>query len=543
MNYPSKFMTGIISLSQEPIAKLSWSMYVRHFCRIFLFLSLWLLAACSAVAEIDVPITATLLPSHTPTEVAATAAVPSTTPTARPTETAVLATNTPLPPTPTPSATPQPAPTITHYNLWATLDMSQQQLVVTQTITYVNNTGVTHIDLPLLVEPARFNDAFHLHTLVDSEETALTFGRENEHLVVTLAAPLLPHNYVILHLAYEVAMPAQEGAFGFTELQTNLGDWYPMVPPYVSERGWVINRPGHVGEHLVYARADYDVYLRLLSEEPESIIAASGYQQTVDDWQHYRLSNARNFAWSVGQYETITGTADGIEVTSYAFTDHVREAEAAFEATLQAVTLFNELFGPYPHDTLVFIEADFRDGMEFDGLYFLDRGLYKRYNDSPREYLIPIAVHETAHQWWQGLVGNDQAWEPWLDEALATYSELLFYERHYPDLVDWWWYFRVNRFEPAGAVDSPIYDFDRFRPYVNTVYLRGALLLHEMRQQAGDELFLTFLQAYVQAGLANETVTGDTFWCTWQVVTQVDSRPLRQRYFSSYAFDPVENCR
>jgi hypothetical protein len=543
MNYPSKFMTGIISLSQEPIAKSSRSMFVRHFWRLSLFLSLWLLAACGTVAEIDSPVMATLLPPHTTIEVAAATTVPATTPTTKPTATTVPATNTPLPPTPTPSATPTPLPTTTHYSLWATLDVNQRQLTVTQTITYVNKTAVTHTHLPLLVEPARFDGVFHLHSLTDGDEAALAYGGDKGHLLLTLPAPLLPHEHIVLHIVYSLTMPAQQTAFGYTPLQINLGDWYPMVPPYLSERGWIINQPGHVGEHLAYALADYDVYLRLIAGESEPVLAASGYQQTVDDWHHYHLTNARNFAWSVGQYETITGTADGIEVTSYAFADHAREAEAAFEATLQAVTLFNELFGPYPHRTLVLIEADFRDGLEFDGLYFLDRGLYQRYNDTPREYLIPIAVHETAHQWWQGLVGNDQAWEPWLDEALATYSELLFYERHYPDLVDWWWHFRVNRFEPAGAVDSPIYGFDRFRPYVNTVYLRGALLLHEMRQQVGDDLFLTFLQTYVQAGLANETVTGDTFWCTWQAVTQVDSRPLQQRYFSSDAFDPVESCR
>ena len=530
-------------MSREAVAKLSRLMFVSHFWRVSLFLSLWLLAACGVVAEIDSPVTATLLPPHTTTEVATATTVPTTTPTAKPTETAVPATNTPLPSMPTPSATPTPLPTTTHYSLWATLDVSQRQLTVTQTITYVNQTAVTHTRLPLLVEPARFDGVFQLHSLSDGDEAALAYAWDNGQLLVTLPAPLPPHGYVVLHIAYSLTMPAHQSAFGYTPLQINLGDWYPMVPPYVSERGWIINKPGHVGEHLAYALANYDVYVRLIPGESEPVLATSGYQQTVDDWHHYRLTNARNFAWSVGQYETITGAANGIEVTSYFFADHAGEAEAAFEATLQAVTLFNELFGPYPHRTLVFIEADFRDGLEFDGLYFLDRGLYQRYNDTPREYLIPIAVHETAHQWWLGLVGNDQAWEPWLDEALATYSELLFYERYYPELVDWWWYFRVTRFEPAGTVDSPIYDFDRFRPYVNTVYLRGALLLHEMRQQVGDALFLTFLQTYLQAGLANEIVTGDTFWCTWQEVTQVDSRPLRQRYFSSDAVDPAESCR
>jgi aminopeptidase N len=281
-----------------------------------------------------------------------------------------------------------------------------------------------------------------------------------------------------------------------------------------------------------------------VASEPPPIIAASGYQQTeADGWQYYRLHNARNFAWSVGRYETITATVDGIAVTSYAFADHPRPAQAAFDATLQAVTLFSDLFGPYPHDSLVFVEADFRDGMEFDGFYFLDRGLYKRYNDSPREYLIPIAVHETAHQWWQGIVGNDPAQEPWLDEALATYSELLYYERHHPDLVDWWWHFRVTRFDTTGPVDSAIYAFDRFRPYVNTVYLRGALMLHDLRLAAGDELFLAFLRAYTAVGWETEQITGAAFWCLWHEVTRVDSRPFLQRYFADDGFDPGQDCR
>jgi hypothetical protein len=443
----------------------------RYFHPLLWALSLWLLTACGTAAELATPLAAA--PSPSPTQTATATA------TLEPTATAVppmaTATATLRPPTPTAAPTSLPTPTISHYSLWATLDMGQRQLTVTQTITYVNQTAVSHTELPLLIEPARANESFQLHSLLDDTGAARPYLWENERLIVTLPSPLPPGDHVVLHLAYEVRLPAQEGPFGYTPLQTNLGDWYPRIPPYLPERGWIINPPGQVGEHLAYGRADYAVYLRLVAGEPAPLIAANGYQgRTADGWDYYRLDNARNFAWSVGHYETITGAVNGVTVTSYAFADHPRSAQAAFEATLQAVALFSDLFGPYPRDSLVFVEADFRDGLEFDGFYFLDRGLYKRYNDSPREYLIPIAVHETAHQWWQGIVGNDPAQEPWLDEALATYSELLFYERHYPDLVDWWWRFRVTRFDATGAVDSPIYAFDRFRPYVNTVYLRGA---------------------------------------------------------------------
>ena len=120
----------------------------------------------------------------------------------------------------------------------------------------------------------------------------------------------------------------------------------------------------------------------------------------------------------------------------------------------------------------------------------------RRRHGTPQNYLTALAAHETMHQQWYGLVGNDQALELWLDEALCTYSELLFYEAVYPELVDWWWTFRVNRFQPSGWVDSTIYEHSAFRPYVNAVYLRGAQFVQAAREQVGDEVILAMLSDY-----------------------------------------------
>jgi len=59
---------------------------------------------------------------------------------------------------------------------------------------------------------------------------------------------------------------------------------------------------------------------------------------------------------------------------------------------------------------------------------------------------------------WYGLIGNDQANEPWLDEALSTYSELLFM-RGISQLATWWRENRIDFHEPQGWVDSTIYEF------------------------------------------------------------------------------------
>jgi aminopeptidase N len=120
-------------------------------------------------------------------------------------------------------------------------------------------------------------------------------------------------------------------------------------------------------------------------------------------------------------------------------------------------------------------------------------------------------VHEVSHQWWYGLVGNDQALEPWLDEALALYSERIFYETVFPYPVAWWWRFRVTWFAPKGWVDTDIYDGYGFRLYTNAVYLRGAQFLEAIRTRIEERAFNEFLRDYA-ATYAHDIVTADDFF-------------------------------
>jgi aminopeptidase N len=202
------------------------------------------------------------------------------------------------------------------------------------------------------------------------------------------------------------------------------------------------------------------------------------------------------------------------------------------KTTAGALALFDELFAPYVHSDLVVVEADFPDGMEYDGFYFLGSEYYAAYGGSPKGYLTAIAAHETAHMWWYGLAGNDQALEPWLDEALATFSELLFYERLYPDLVDWWWDFRVQRFYPRGWVNSTIYQHRGFRSYVDAVYLRGALFMRDLRELVGDEVLFAFLRDYA-ARNAGRLATREGFFSILAEHTPSDPGPVIELYFDT----------
>ena len=96
------------------------------------------------------------------------------------------------------------------------------------------------------------------------------------------------------------------------------------------------------------------------------------------------------------------------------------------KAGIDSIKTFNNLFGEYPYDTYSVIASDFYiGGMEYPTLVMIDQSLYNEKDKFLLEYVI---AHETAHQWWYSVIGNDEISEPWLDEALTEYSTILYFE-------------------------------------------------------------------------------------------------------------------
>jgi aminopeptidase N len=219
-------------------------------------------------------------------------------------------------------------------------------------------------------------------------------------------------------------------------------------------------------------------------------------------------------------------------VYSYYLPIYQRAGEATMIASAQAIQVFSQKFGTYPHKTLSVVIADFKDSMEFSALFFHSRSFYDLYDGTPANYLTFVAVHETAHQWWFDQVANDQALEPWLDESLTTYSESIYYETLYPDMLSWWWSYRIDFFEPQGYIDIPVYDGQNDDSYKHTVYFNGAHFLQDLRQLIGDEAFQSFVQDYFaqnRGGIA----TSDDFFRILDQHTDADYSDIVHAYFHS----------
>lgn len=484
-----------------------------------------LLVACQSSVAVN---TETVHPETSPSVTIEPSPTSSPTPTIEPTAT--------ISPTPTP----QPDALLTAYSITALFNYPLHTLQVTQTITYPNTTGISLNQITLVVDTALHPGAFTLDSITLGDGTSIeNWSFDGIRLNLPLPKPLPPEEILILHTAYRLTLPAlnkseyfSPNPFGYTTRQVNLVNWYPFVPPYQPNKGWVVHNPWYYGEHLVYPMATFNVTLHILNP-PETLIVAASSLPThqEENVYHYTLSPARNFAISLSPYYEVHLAAVGdVTLLGYAFGGDGKAAEAAFDAMVDAFSLYQETFGSYPYPSLSLIEADFEHGMEYQGLVYLSKAFYALYDGSVEGYLTAIAVHEVAHQWWYALVANDQALEPWLDEALCTYSERLFYENVYPEALDWWWQVRVNFYQPEGWVNTSIYDAGGYRPYVNAVYLRGALFLEELRQAIGDEAFFAFLQGYLDQFQGN-IVTGNEFFSLLEKHTSTDLSPLIHQYF------------
>jgi hypothetical protein len=152
---------------------------------------------------------------------------------------------------------------------------------------------------------------------------------------------------------------------------------------------------------------------------------------------------------------------------------------AMLDGAADAFKAYEARLGPYPHGTFKVVQSAGGFGMESPGLIWIPTGV-------SRGNLRYLTAHETAHQWFYGLVGNDQTREPFTDEAAAD-----FMARFVTGLK------RASRC-PAGRLDLSIYKYTS-RCYYEKVYIQGGNILDSARVRMGSTAFWTALRGYVNA--------------------------------------------
>ena len=176
--------------------------------------------------------------------------------------------------------------------------------------------------------------------------------------------------------------------------------------------------------------------------------------------------------------------------------------EFAYNTIENSIKTFNRIFGKYPYGQYSVVATNFSGGMEYPGIVFIGKQFYNNYSRNDLENVI---VHETAHQWWYGVVGNDEIDEAWLDESLATYSETVYISEIYGEEMAENFY--EQTVEDAYTYGKELYDFDEvmlkplskfqsWADYGSLVYSKGAMFLNEIKDDFGKEILYDILNKY-----------------------------------------------
>ena len=219
-----------------------------------------------------------------------------------------------------------------------------------------------------------------------------------------------------------------------------------------------------------------------------------------------------------GEYTEIREEWNGVPILYYSPSGREEDTRRAFGKTPRMVQFFAEKIGvPYPWDKYSQVAvADFTfGGMENTSATTMNDSLLHDERAHLDYSTDSIVAHELAHQWWGDLLTCRDWSHGWLNEGFATYFDLLFKE--YDLGVDEFRYAvyrdansyieegskRYSRPIVSNTYNQPIDLFDRH------LYEKGALVLHMLRFNLGEELFWKALHHYCAMHQGNSVTTDD----------------------------------
>jgi aminopeptidase N len=359
-----------------------------------------------------------------------------------------------------------------------------------------------------------------------------TFDRHGTELVVHLAAPIDHGATFVTRVTYSGEpgpdqtggwfRDAHGGVIVFGEPQGAAG-WYP-----------VNDHPSDKATYTVHVTAPSTLTVAANGDLVDRTATGTTTTWTYAD----RFPQASYLTTiAIGDYQIVDGgtSASGVKIRNVFPTKRVAELTKAFADQPKMIDQFEQWFGPYPFDVYGGLVID-----GFDPGGALETQTMSVFGSNSAEgSVIP---HELAHQWFGDSVSLERWHDIWLNEGFATYAEDLWAEATTPGLDLTAVIKRQLEHASAAdvrALDQPITDVNGTETglFTTSVYQRGALLLHALRVQIGDDAFRTLLHRW-----ASEHAQGNG--TTEQFVALADEvagRPLDDFFDRWLHADPMPN--
>jgi aminopeptidase N len=257
---------------------------------------------------------------------------------------------------------------------------------------------------------------------------------------------------------------------------------------------------------------------RLLESRPGALPDGRAGQLFI--WEHLYPMAPYLATVAVGEYERLDDSSPaGVPLRHYTFPEARDDLQLAASEIGQALDWMSGLFGPYPFEIFGFVTARVPGGsLETQTLVILsDAMIGKR-----------TTVHELAHMWFGDWVSLDSWGEMWRNEGFATYVQLMWETRDDPEELEL----------QMAAVESVVEGNDKSYPlndppqaylFELNVYYQGAMAVHALRQEMGDEAFFAGLRTYFErfgGGVASDA--------QFRVVMEESAGRSLENYFNTW---------
>jgi hypothetical protein len=385
-------------------------------------------------------------------------------------------------------------------------------------------------------------------------------GNADDETVVEIPLPsaVEPGQTITLEVEWQAQVPrtfARTGRIGDFHL---VAHWFPKIG-VLDTGGWHAHQ-FHAGTEFF---ADYGVYDVRLRVPTGWIVGATGREQEQrangdgTTTHRYVAEDVHDFAWTTSpdlverraRFEH-TGLPP-VELRLLLQPEHAGQEDRHFAAARAALRYYGEWFGPYPYDHLTIVDPAWQsdaEGMEYPTLITAGTRWLAPSGDMDLE---DVTVHETGHQFWHGVVGNDEVEHAWLDEGLNTFaaartmaeafSPRYHSERFFQGFVPWVYRDIVIRRTPGSSdwavyrryaeADAPVVPaWQQFAGAGGALtYYKTSLWLHTLERLIGWEtLQRTFAVFFRRSAFRHPSP--DEFF---QVANEISGRDL------SWFFDQV----
>ena len=369
-----------------------------------------------------------------------------------------------------------------------------------------------------------------------ADSTLLDFSVDNTVLHLPLENhPILPGDSLQLTIDFVSVLPPSQSRYGYSGDHYDVGNWYP-IPAVYDQLGWHIEQ--HVDGEFYHEWGDYDVRITVPSylvvtatgelqnpevlpdsvDDPNRSFPILDYESmdTVTVTYHFRARRVHDFAWSADpEFVRVRHQVNGVNLDFYVLAYRLDRWQEAIQAGVEAFRLFTELIGPYPYPNLSIVAGFIRaGGIEYPNLVIINDLI------TDVRFLSIVVIHEIAHQWFYGLLANNQTRYGWMDEGFATFFEILATEHiwgrednltYLPGRSFWHKLFGYQRnarwnlfksyFEYSlGGQEEPInthFDYFQNNPYV-PYYDKTAAVLFALKEMVSDSLFFKAIREYYE---------------------------------------------